>query len=40
MAETVGSAVERTTGAVGGGACDTMTATAGVRVIGGKPRCC
>ena len=29
-----------TTGAVGGRAYDPMVAAAGVRGIGGKPRCC
>ena len=29
-----------TTGATGGGACDPVVATAKVRGIDGKPRCC
>ena len=28
------------TGVTGGGACDPMAAAAGVRGIGGKPKCC
>ena len=39
-AESIAAAAGMTTGAVGGGACDPEAATAGVRGIGGKPRCC
>ena len=39
-AESATAAVRMTTRAAGGGACDLVAATTGVRGIGGKPRCC
>ena len=40
MAETADAGAGIATGAAGGRGCDPVTAAAGVRGIGGKPRCC